>query len=180
MKATSAGRKLVVVILLVLAVIGAFMRLLIPPPSLARDIGNLLLVLWVPVIGNVVGWVLAKLRIGPKPPPDFQPGAAFVPHLEVEMTPLAAQQLAAIDPVAPEETRFALVLGRDGVTARLQQPLAEWLAGGRSQTVQIELLRPALGLPRLLQGTSFRILAGQSILGEGRVLRVLTPGIGPG
>ena len=35
---------------------------------------------------------------------------------------------------------------------------------------QLEFLRPALALPRFSAGTGFRIVAGTSVVGEGRVL----------
>ena len=54
MKATSSRRKLIVIVLLALALVGAGMRQWAPNPSLMRDVGTLLLVLWLPVIGNVI------------------------------------------------------------------------------------------------------------------------------
>ena len=163
-KATTERRTLIVYILLGLAVSGGALRLWAPNPSLARDIGSLLLVLWVPVIGNVVGFVARKLRLGPGPSPDFEAGSPFIAHLEVEMTPLAQ----AVPPADQRENRCALVLGKDAFTVRMPVPLAQWLDG--AHVTELECLRPALALPRLAAGTPFHVLAGQSIIGQGRVL----------
>ena len=175
MKATSKRRTLIVWVLLALALVGAALRQFAPNPSFTRDLGNLLLVLWVPVIGNVVGWVIQKLKLGPKPPPDFEPGSAFIPHLQTELTPLDAKLLERTGPIAPDENRCALVLGRDGITARLPVPLAEWLRAGRTQSMPLQFLRPDLALPRFGPGTEFRVLVGQSIVGEGRVAQDAAP-----
>ena len=61
MKATSSRRKLIVIVLLALALVGAGMRYWAPNPSVTRDIGTLLLVLWLPVIGNVVAFVINRV-----------------------------------------------------------------------------------------------------------------------
>ena len=61
MKATSSRRKLIVIVLLALALVGAGMRHWAPNPSVMRDMGTLLLVLWLPVIGNVVAFVINRV-----------------------------------------------------------------------------------------------------------------------
>lgn len=140
-------------------------------PSLGRDIGTLLLVLWIPVIGNVVAFV--RNLLWPQPARDFPPGSAFVGHLLVKLTPIAPHLRAPAGPLSPDEHGFALVLGKEGFSARLPLPLVVWLAQGETQTVELELLRPALALPRLPATAAFRVLAGQSFVGDGRVVEVL-------
>ena len=61
--ATAARRKLIVIALLLLAVAGGAIRAWAPNPSTLRDIGSLLLVLWVPVIGNVIAYLVRQFRI---------------------------------------------------------------------------------------------------------------------
>ena len=173
MKVTSKSRHQVVWVLLFLAVVGAALRQFAPKPSLTRDMGNLLLVLWVPIIGNVVGWVIQKLRLGPKPTPDFEAGSIFIAHAQVLMRPLPAKQLPSNIPLAPGENRCALVVGPDAITARLPLPLSGWLAIDCAQSMPLQFLRPDLALPRLPDGTPFRVLVGQAILGEGHVLQQL-------
>lgn len=59
---TSSRRQIVMVVLLVLAVIGAAIRYWAPNPSAARDVGTLLLVLWLPAVGNLVAFAIGKMR----------------------------------------------------------------------------------------------------------------------
>jgi hypothetical protein len=47
--------------------------------------------------------------------------------------------------------------------------LSHWLAAGRQQTLELELLRPAFALPQLAPGTAFDLLVGNAIVGHGRV-----------
>jgi hypothetical protein len=168
-KATSSRRTLIVYALLLLAVIGGAMLAWAPKPSLARDVGSLLLVLWIPVISNVVGFAAQKLRLGPGAPPDFEAGSPFTRHLDVDMEPLQ-RGAAALAPIAPDETRCALVVGKEAFTARLPVPLVQWLASPGMQALPLELLRPDLALPRLAGGTAFSVLVGTAIVGKGRVL----------
>ncbi len=46
--------------LLGLAIVGAAMRYWAPNPSATRDIGTLLLVLWLPAVGNLVSFVVRE------------------------------------------------------------------------------------------------------------------------
>ncbi len=73
-----------------------------------------------------------------------------------------------------------LVVGSEGFTARLAQPLAQWLAGPQPAVLQVQLLRPALALPRLPAGAPFSVLAGTRAVGTGRVLEVRQPVDGEG
>jgi hypothetical protein len=38
------------------------LRQLSEPGSTARDVGTLLMLLWLPIIGNVIAWLIAKVR----------------------------------------------------------------------------------------------------------------------
>jgi hypothetical protein len=168
MKATSSRRQIIVAVLLVLAVIGAAMRLWAPKPSLARDIGTLLLVLWLPVIGNIIGFVIGRVaRMRRRH--AFPPGTVFTPHLLVELS-------AHPGPVRlkREQRRCTLVIGNEGFTARLATPLAQWLAAAQPQSQQLELLRPDVALTRFAPGAEFSVHAGPATLGTGRVVDVLT------
>ena len=167
MKATSSRRQLIVAVLLVLALVGAAVRLWTPRPSLARDIGTLLLVLWLPVIGNIIGFAIGRVaRLRQRH--AFAPGTAFTPQLLVELDAQPGQVR-----LAREQRRCTLVVANEGFTARLAMPLAQWLAGAQPQSVQLELLRPEIGLARFVPGTEFSVHAGAATLGSGRVLQVL-------
>jgi hypothetical protein len=174
MKATSSRRQLIVFVLLMLALAGAAMRLWAANPSIARDIGTLLLVLWLPVVGNVVGHVIARVRRArlARIAAAFAPGAAFEPQLHVELVPLAG---AARPVLAAGERTCTVVVGHEGFTARTATPLADWIGGAPIQVVALQLLRPALALQRLGVGTTFSMLAGRTVVGTGRVLQVHEP-----
>jgi hypothetical protein len=175
MQATSFRRQVIVAVLVAFALIGAAIRYFAPNPSLARDMGNLLLVLWVPAIGNVIAFLVnkAKARSAPPVPPGFSDGQPFAPQLLVELTPFAPHLRSALRRLDPQQDQCTLVTGTDGFTARIAQPLASWLSQGQPLGVELEFLRPELGLPRFAAGTGFRLLAGTTVVGEGRVLRAL-------
>jgi hypothetical protein len=167
MKATSSRRQIIVAVLLVLAIIGAAMRVGAPKPSLARDIGTLLLVLWLPVIGNIIGFVIGRVaRMRQRH--AFAPGAAFTPHLLAELSARPGQVR-----LKREQRRCTLVIGNEGFTARLAAPLSQWLAAAQPRSVELELLRPEIALPRFTPGAEFTLHAGAATLGSGRVLQVL-------
>ncbi len=153
-------------VLLALAVLGGVVRYAAPNPSTLRDIGTLLLVLWVPAIGQLIGYLARKIPHTPPPPAEFTPGSVFTPHLQADVTPVPlADGMAA---PAPHEDRCTVIVGRRGFTARLSQPVAQWLAQG-PQRAGIELLRPALALPHLPPGTAFFLLVGTVAVARGQV-----------
>jgi hypothetical protein len=57
---TSARRQIIMATLLGLAIVGAAMRYWAPNPSATRDIGTLMLVLWLPAVGNLVSFVVRE------------------------------------------------------------------------------------------------------------------------
>ena len=166
-KAASSRRQLIVFILLGLALIGGAMRLWTPRPSVAQDIGNLLLVLWVPVIGNVVAWLVRRARMKLQPVRGFAAASPFAAHLLAELTPLPAAFAAS------GQDTCTLVVGSDGFTARPSVPMAQWLGSPGAHTVQLQLLRPALALPRLKAAGTFAVLVGKTQVAGGRVVQVL-------
>jgi hypothetical protein len=163
---SSSRRQLVMAVLLGLAVIGAAMRYAAPNPSLARDIGTLLLVLWLPAVGNLVGFVVRKIPARPKPATGFAQGQPFTAHVSVQITPTTLDAGSA--PLDQGERQCTVVIGSEGFRARTAPPLAQALASG--DAVELELLRPALALQHLTPGTAFRMLAGSQVVASGRVL----------
>jgi len=175
MSTIQARRRLIVVILLCLSVAGAVLRQWAAPGSVARDVGTLLMLLWLPVIGTVVAWSYRKITRRPQPavqePPAF--GAAFTAHARVELT-LRAPQLPSHNTLLPAgEYRCALVLGQEGFSARWLVPEGEALARGVPHALQVEFLTPSVAGPRFPSGTVFRVLADDSFIADGRVLKVL-------
>ena len=169
---TPARRRLAMAALLALALAGAVIRKLAPDPSTWRDLGTLLLVLWLPAVGNVLAWLVAKIPRRMPPATDFAAGAAFTPQLQVRVEPtdLAAAQQAALD---PGERRCTLVVGPNGFTARLAEPVARMLAANSPQSVALELLHPVIALPQLAPGTDFHLLLAATAVAKGRVQQVV-------
>ena len=168
MKATSPRRRLIVFVLLALALVGGLVRYWAPNPSLARNIGTLLLVLWLPVLGHVVAFLVNRLRHRMRRVTAFAADAPFVPHLWAQLEP--ARAAAGQFPAAVQTC--TLVVGTEGFTARLAQPLAIVHAPGQVETVEVQFLRPALALPRFPAATDFQVMAQGQVVGTGHVLTV--------
>ncbi|RYY65889.1 MAG: hypothetical protein EOO24_54560 [Comamonadaceae bacterium] len=166
-------RKIIVMVLLAVAVLGAVIRHYAVPGSTTRNIGTLLMVLWVPVIGNVIAWLIGRWRrpgAAVAGPPDFAPGSAFTPHAWVEIT-LRPAAVPAEDRLVPEgEHRCALVLATEGFSARWQVGAGLAFRRGQAQRLPVEFLSPAVALPRFVPGTPFRMLVGEAFIGDGKVL----------
>lgn len=167
-------RKLIVAILLCVAVGGALVRHYAPPGSTTRDIGTLLMVLWVPIVGNVIAWLIGKLprRAPPAEPATFDAARAFTPHLRVELT-LRPPALPSHDvPLAAGEYRCALVVDNEGFSARWFVPHGEQLERGKPHALDVELLTPDIASARFPEGAAFRVLVGDSFIADGRVLQL--------
>lgn len=167
-------RKLIVAVLLCVAVGGAIVRHYATPGSTTRDIGTLLMVLWVPIIGNVIAWLIGKLpRRAPKqaPPEGFDTRPEFTPHLRAELTFRRPSVPAQDVPLGPGEYRGALVLGTEGFSARWRVPQGESLARGTPVALDIEFLSPAVAQPKFAQGTAFRVLVDESFVADGQALQ---------
>lgn len=162
---TSSRRQIVMAVLLALALLGAAIRHWADDPSLARDIGTLLLVLWLPAVGNLVAFVIRKLPRRARVGDTFAEGAPFIAHLSAEVRAIASQ---APPPDSPER-RCMVLLGNEGFTARSALPLSQWLALRNTQTIEFELLRPESGSRRLAPGAIFHVLRGTTAVAEGRV-----------
>jgi hypothetical protein len=163
---TSSRRQVVMATLLALAIIGAAMRYWAPNPSLARDIGTLLLVLWLPAVGNLIAFLIRRVPRRPPPVTGFGLTQAFSPQLIVSLSPLPAA--ASL----PDAIRCTVVIGNEGFTARTAAPLGQVLASaGGTQDVPIELLRPELALPRLPAGIEFQLFVGKLHVAHGTVER---------
>jgi len=178
MTTIQSRRKLIVVILLCLAVGGALVRHYAERGTTMRDIGTLLMVLWVPIIGNVIAWLIGKLprRAPPAVPASFDAARAFAPHFLAELT-LRPPALPSHDvPLGAGEYRCALVVGNEGFSARWLVPQGEVLARGTPHALDIELLSPETAAARFPAGAAFRVLVGDSFIADGRVLELAANG----
>ena len=167
---TSSRRQIITAVLLLLALGGGLVRWLAPQPSLARDIGSLLLVLWLPIIGNIIAWLVGRARAPKAAPLGFAPGSPFIPTARVTLTLLAADVPAQSRPIRAGLFPCMVAVGHEAFTARLQVPPDAEPVPEVAQDLALELLRPELALPKLPAGTEFMLLSGRSLLGRGRVL----------
>ena len=167
---TPYRRRLAMAVLLLLAASGGVIRHFAPNPSVLRDIGTLLLVLWLPAIGNLIAFFVARIPRKAPPRTEFEAGAAFSPQLaaEIEAASVAAEVWSALP---PDQRQCTILVGRHGFTARLAEPLRQAFSRSGQQTLALELLHPAVALPKLPAGTAFHLLAGTTGIATGRVVR---------
>lgn len=167
---SSSRRRLAMAVLLLLAASGGVIRKFAPDPSVLRDIGSLLLVLWLPAIGNLIAYFIGKIPRKAPPRTEFETGAAFVPQLqaEIEAADVPADVMTAL---SPQEHKCTILVGRHGFTARLAEPLRQTFATPGKQTLALEFLHPAVALPKLPEDTAFHLLAGTTGIATGRVVR---------
>jgi hypothetical protein len=155
----SHRRQVVMAVLLGLAAAGAGIRHWADNPSLARDIGTLLLVLWLPAVGNLVAFAVRNLAPRLRRADGFDPDSAFESHVRVDIVPVQPGALSG-----PAARDFVLVIGHEGFRARTPRPLA-----ATAETIELQLLRPSVALPRLGPDAAFQVMVSGQIVASGRV-----------
>jgi hypothetical protein len=173
--ATPARRRLAMIVLLLLAVLGGVIRKVAPQPSTLHDIGTLLLVLWLPAVGNLIAYLVRRMpRRAPRPVElpraAFPEGSAFRPNLHARLEAIDDPQVQ-VAALAAQGAECLLLVGGQAFTGRLAQSVAQSLAGPQPQP--IELLRPAAAMPQLAPGTAFHLLVGTTAVAKGRVEETL-------
>lgn len=166
----STRRQIITIVLLLAAVGGGVLRWQSAPGTLARDLGTLLLVLWLPIVGNIIAWVVGRARRPKVLPPGFGPDAAFEPSAQVELTLLPADVPAESRPIPAGLFPCLIVLGSEAFSARLQVIPGAEPRPEVSQVLLLQFLRPELALPRLRNSVEFTLLSGRRPLGRGRLL----------
>ncbi len=166
-------RLIIVLFLLSLGVAGAVLRHYAAIGSTLRDVGTLMMVLWVPAVGNIIAWLIARLKRRPKAAvPGFEAGAAFEPHVYVELTLRPAAVPAEDGPIPVGEHRCALVIGNQAFSARWFVRPGETVRRGVAHRLDVQFLAPAAALPVFPPHTAFRMLVGPAFIGDGLVLEV--------
>ena len=165
----SSRRQIITTVLLLFAVGGGLLRWLAPQPSLARDMGSLLLVLWLPIIGNIIAWVVAQAHKPKNAPPGFAPDSPFTPSAHITLTLLAAEVPAQSRPIRAGLFHCMVGVGHEAFSARLQVPPHAEPVPEVAQPLEVEFLRPEVALPKLKPGTDFTLLSGRTLLGRGQV-----------
>jgi hypothetical protein len=166
MHPTPARRKLIAILLLLTGLVGAAMRWIFAAPSLAHDIGTLLMVMWVPAVGNIIGYLIR--RWGPRTPlpPSFGAGQPFVTHAVVELTLDSPHRPRPGD-------RLVLLVGQEAFSARCVGAAGEADAAHAADAAtpcELQFLVPEAALPRFAAHTAFQVLDGHAVVGRGRVL----------
>ena len=165
---TPLRRRLVMVVLLGLACAGGVIRHRAPDPSTLRDVGTLLLVLWLPAVGNLVAYLMRKIPARRPRPTAFLPGARFSAQLQTRIDSVSAPAdwLATLDPL---EQRCTILVGQSAFTVRSAVPLAQWHPNA-PQTLALECLVPSAALRELVPGTPFHLLIGTTPVAQGSVV----------
>jgi hypothetical protein len=165
---TPLRRRLVMAVLLGLACAGGVIRHQAPDPSTLRDVGTLLLVLWLPAVGNLVAYLMRKIPSRRPRPTAFPPGAPFSAQLETRIDGVTAPAdwLATLDPL---EQRCTVLVGQSAFTVRSATPLSQWLTDA-PRTLALECLVPSAALRQLVPGTAFHLLVGTTPVAQGRVV----------
>ncbi|HVR54750.1 MAG TPA: hypothetical protein VMS38_33815 [Pseudorhodoferax sp.] len=167
-------RRLIVILLLCTAAVAALVRHRAEPGSTVHDVSTVLMLLWLPVLGSIIGWVYGKLQRRPPPAPQgFAPDSAFQPQALVAFTLRPALLPVEDVPVRAGEHRCVLVVGHQGFQMRWQLAPHEHLRRGETHQAPVEFLSPAQALPLLPQGTTFRMMVGDAFVGDGRVVQLL-------
>jgi hypothetical protein len=171
----SSRRQLATAVMLALALAGGVVRWLAPQPSVARDLGSLLMVLWLPIVGNIIGWLIQRAKAPRHVLQGFAADAPFEPSAHIELTLLAADTPRESRPIRAGYFDGALVLGSEGFTARLAVPVDGEPVPEVPCVLAVQFLRPALALAQLTPDKRFALLAGRTVLGTGHVLPDVLP-----
>ncbi|MDZ4399613.1 hypothetical protein [Hydrogenophaga sp.] len=166
----SKRRQIMAMAMLALALIGGLVRWFAPQPSMARDVGSLLMVLWLPIVGNIIGWLMQRARAPKHQLQGFAAGTPFESHARIELILLAADTPRLSRPIRAGFFDGALVVGSEGFTTRLLVPADAEPVPEVPCTLNVQFLRPELALAQLTPGSKFALLAGRTVLGTGSVL----------
>lgn len=169
-------RRLFVALLLCAAIGGAIVRHFADASSVAHDVGTALMVAWIPIVGNLISYLLATSRSLLRGRAESGYATSFVAHILAEISFFAP--LPTVSPAHDSvkgEYRATLVLGKEGFTARWMMSSAMDSALGKSQVVEVEFFAPAIALARFTQSTKFQVLANDTLVADGEVIQVLDP-----
>ncbi|MBK0392793.1 hypothetical protein [Ramlibacter algicola] len=163
------GRQLAMAVMLGLAVAGAVLRWRAPNPSVWRDVGTLLLVMWLPAVGNLIGFIVRHIPRAAPPPTEFAPGSPFKAqaHLQLQAASLPA---GFVDSLDAHDPRAVVLTGRHGFTVRMDRPVAQWLAAQGDGPVAVEYLLPGVALKAVKPPMPIRLLVGRTVVATGTVL----------
>ncbi len=168
MSTISSRRFFIVVALVVTAVAGALLRSFSAPQSTTYYLGTLLMVMWVPTVGNIISFLAKKLRPSVPAPPTFSSSLPFVPQVVVELK-LHSEQKPEL-PKREQDGRIhcLFVTGLEGFSVRVS--LLESHMVGEALGAEAQFLVPRAALPNFPVGSSFQLMQGGFAFGTGQVL----------
>lgn len=158
--------------LIVAALVGAAARQFTAPSSNLYWIGTLLMVMWIPIAGNIV-WFFARKRRPVSVAPQFSSDAPFVPHALVELTLLQGAGDGPRQTHSGGEHRCVLVVGTEGFSVRFVLPPDTPFGAADALQTEVQFLVPEKALARFAAGVSFQVLVGRTVVGNGKVMAVV-------
>lgn len=168
MSTISSRRFLIVVALLVTAVAGALLRSFSAPESTPYYLGTLLMVMWVPVVGNVISFLARRFKPSASAPPTFSSSVPFVAHMVVELELHLCPECEL--PRQEEDGRIhcLFITGTEGFSVRVA--LLDSHIVGEAMCAEAQFLFPAAALRKFAVGSSFQLARDGFGFGTGRVL----------
>jgi hypothetical protein len=176
MSTISSRRFFIVAVLLVTGVAGALLRSFSSPQSTPYYVGTMLMVMWVPVVGNIISFLVNRLSPAAPVRPSFSSAMPFVPQVVVKLVLSLApgQGLAMNESDGKHHCLF--ITGTEGFSARVS-PLETEIAG-EALCAEVQFLLPAAALPKFPIGRTFEMKQGGRVVGTGQVLS-LSPSTEP-
>jgi hypothetical protein len=160
----ASRRFLISVALLVAAVAGALLRGFSSPGSTPYHLGTLLMVMWLPTVGNIIAFLAKRFR--PKAPAESPMlSMPFVPQMAVRLS-LRTEQLLKRE--RDGKIHCLLILGTEGFSVRIS-PI-ESGAAVEGKDAELQFLAPETALPKFSDGSTFKLMQGVSFVGTGQVL----------
>ena len=167
MRNISSRRYLIAVALLVAAVAGALLRSFSSPQSTSYYLGTLLMVMWIPIVGNIIAFAVRK--VGPTAPAESPIlSTTFVSQMVVELDLDAERSLQLLKRERDGKIHGLFVLGTEGFSVRIS-PIEDQAASG-GKDAEVQFLASETALPKFSAGTTFKLAQGRSFVGTGRVL----------
>lgn len=159
---TSSRRRIAMGLMLAAAVVGSVIRYQAPDPSTLRDVGTLLMVMWLPAVGNLVAYVVGKLPARKSPPLVFASDVPFTArlHARIELVALPSGWMELLDPSLRVCTA---VMGRRGFTVRSENAVSRWLSNAPA-TLALECLVPSAALRELVPRAAFHLAVGSTVV----------------
>ena len=168
MSTISSRRYFIAVALLVTAVGGALLRAFSSPESVPYYLGTLLMVMWIPIVGNIISFFSKKRRPSVPALPEFSSAMPFVPQAVVELRLNPLQETGSLRTEQDGRIHCLFITGTEGFTVRVW--LLETQGTGETRRAEVQFLVPATANPKFPVGSKFQLMQGGSSLGTGQVL----------